>query len=452
ADPDLRSASWGVVVIDAKTGQVIAQHDPHRGLTTASTMKAMTTATALAVLGPDFQFQTFLSFDGRIEDSILRGNLYLQGDGDPTLGSDRLREQDEIKTLLAQWVKAVQEAGIKRIEGAVIGDDRIFSSQITPAKWPWEDMGNYYGAGAAGLNIYENQYRLDFQSGRSGTLTRVLRTEPSMDDLRFVNEVIAGPAGSGDNAYIYGAPFTYVRYLRGSIPPNRSSFSIKGSMADPAMTSARWLHEELVSCGISIRGNYTTTRVLWAEDELSHSNRTRIHRHASAPLSEIVKATNEKSINLYAEALAKRLAVAKGKPGSTEAAMEYMEKYWQSHGVDTRGMYLRDGSGLSPHNSVSAMQMALMLKQVYQSGYRSAFVNSLPIAGRSGTLKSMLRGTAAEGRIQAKSGYISGVRCYVGYLDANGSNPRIFAMLANNYDCGAGEMRRKWERLMLAML
>ena len=214
-------------------------------------------------------------------------------------------------------------------------------------------------------------------------------------------------------------------------------------------------NENFHSFKIQIFGSSPKKRfglVLWAEDELGHSNRTHIHRHRSAPLSEIVKATNEKSINLYAEALAKRLAVAKGKPGSTDAAMEYMEKYWQSQGVDTRGMYLRDGSGLSPHNSVSAMQMARMLKQVYQSSYRGAFVNSLPVAGRSGTLKSMLRGTAAEGRIQAKSGYISGVRCYVGYLDANGSKPLIFAMLANNYDCGAGEMRRKWERLMLAML
>ncbi len=450
-DPQMRSASWGVAVVDPENGKILFEHDGYRGLTTASTMKAITTATALGILGPDFRFETHLAHDGIIEDSVLKGNLYIQGDGDPTLGSDRLGEKFGLEQVLSTWAEAVHEAGIKRVEGAIIADDRIFTSQLTPSEWPWEDMGNYYGAGAAGLNIHENMYRLDFRSRGTGTLTQVLRTEPAMADLTFVNEVTAGRSGSGDNAYIFGAPFTYVRYLRGTIPPNRSVFSIKGSMADPAMTTARWLHEELNTCGIEVVGDFTSTRVLWAENDLPHSKMEVIHTFQSAPLSQIVGETNRESINLYAEALAKRLAVAQDQPGSTEAAVNVIENYWQAEGVNVSGMYLKDGSGLSPNNAVSARQMAQIMGRAYRSSYGEVFNASLPVAGRSGTLSRMLRGTIAEGNLRAKSGYIGGVRAYTGYVDLPDGKTVAFAMLINHCACGASAMRQKLESMMVAL-
>lgn len=448
---DMRSASWGVAVVDVSSGKLLLKQDGHRALSTASTMKAITTATALAVLGPDFRFETQLAIDGKLENGTLRGNLYIRGDGDPTLGSDRMGEEYELNRVLNTWVEAVKAAGIERIEGAVIADATIFTSQLTPSEWPWEDMGNYYGAGASGLNIQENMYRLDFRSGRTGTLTEVLRTEPAMEDLTFVNEVLAGPPGSGDNAYIFGAPFTYVRYLRGTIPPNRGFFSIKGSMADPALTTARWLHQELNQCGVEVVGTYTSLRTLWAEDDIPYTTPREIHSFHSAPLRDIVGETNRESINLYAEALAKRVAVALGREGSTEAAIDAIEDYWRRQGVDVQGMSLRDGSGLSPNNAVSARQLAFILAKTRQSNIGEEFDRSLPVAGRSGTLSKMLKGTAAEGNLRAKSGYISGVRSYAGYVDLPDGRTVAFAMLINHCSCGASSMRRKLEQLMAAL-
>lgn len=450
-DPAMRSASWGVAVVDVRTGQLLASHDPHRSLTTASTMKAITTATALEVLGPDFRFETVLAYDGEIKDSVLNGNLYLIGDGDPTLGSDRLGEAYSLESVLAAWVAAIKQAGISRVAGAVVGDASLFSTQMTPAKWPWEDMGNYYGAGSAGLNIHENYYRLDFRSKRPGTRTDVLRTVPAMDNLTFVNEVLAGPSGSGDNAYIYGAPYTPLRYLRGTIPPNRSSFSIKGSVSDPPLTAATWLREELLNCGISVYGEPITQRQLWATGEIPMMERTALHTLRSAPLSEIVEATNMRSINLYAEALAKRLAVKLDREGSTVDAVEAIEAHWRKRGVDLRGITLRDGSGLSPGNGVSALQMAHILAKAAQGSGKEALYASLPVAGRSGTLSGMLKGTAAEGILRAKSGFISGVRAYTGYVDIKEGQRVAFAMIANHYNCSAGAMRSKLEVLMAAL-
>jgi D-alanyl-D-alanine carboxypeptidase/D-alanyl-D-alanine-endopeptidase (penicillin-binding protein 4) len=451
SDPDMRPASWGVAVVEVRSGKLLASHDPYRSLTTASTMKAITTATALEVLGADFRFETTLAYDGKINDSILVGNLYLVGDGDPTLGSDRFGAAYELDAVLNQWVQAVKAAGIRQVQGAVIGDASIFSTQLVPAKWPWEDIGNYYGAGAAGLNIHENTYRIDFRSKRPGTLTDILRTEPVMDDLSFTNEVMAGPAGSGDQAYIYGAPYTTERYVRGSIPPNRSSFSVKGSMSDPARSTAAWLREELIDCGITVVGPATTVRQLWAKEGVPMTQRKPLHTFRSPTLSDIVRETNFKSVNLFAEALAKRLAVKLDRAGSTEAAVDAITDHWQRRGVGTQGLTLRDGSGLSPNNGVSALQMAQILAKAEQGSAGTAFYASLPIAGRSGTLSNMLQGTAAEGILRAKSGFISGVRSYAGYVDLPDGRRVAFAMIANQFACGPGEMRSKLERLMAAL-
>lgn len=450
-DPDLRPASWGVAVVDLRSGKLLVSHDPQRSLATASTMKAITTATALEILGPDFRFETRLAYDGNIADSVLTGNLYLIGDGDPTLGSDRFGPQYEMEAMLNQFVQAVKAAGIKRVQGAVIGDASVFTSQLVPAKWSWEDMGNYYGAGTAGLNIHENAYRLDFRSGRTGTLTDILRTEPSMDDLIFINEVIAGPPGSGDQAYIFGAPYSPQRYVRGSIPPNRASFSIKGSMSDPAQTTATWLRQELIDCGIFVNGPATTVRELWAQEGVPMTTRQPLHSFRSPPLAEIARATNFQSVNLFAEALAKRLAVARRRPGSTEAAVKVMADHWRARGVNPQGLYLRDGSGLSPNNGVSALQLAQILAKTAEGEAGAAFYASLPTAGREGTLRSMLQGTAAEGNLRAKSGFISGVRSYAGFVDLPDGRRVAFAMIANQFACGAGAMRRKLETLMAAL-
>lgn len=451
SDPDMVPASWGMAVIETRTERTLAEYDGGRSLATASTMKAITTATALEVLGPDFHFETRLAYDGRIEDSILMGNLYLIGDGDPTLGSDRFGAEHELAAVFGQWIQAAKAAGIRRVEGGVIGDASIFSTQLVPAKWPWEDMGNYYGAGAAGLNVHENQYRLDFRSGRPGTLTEILRTDPAMDDLSFTNEVIAGPAGSGDQAYIFGAPYTTERYVRGSIPPNRSSFSIKGSMSDPAQTMATWLRQELIDCGILVNGPAITVRKLWASDGVPMTQRRTLHVYRSPALAEIARETNFQSVNLFAEALAKRLAVKLDEPGSTKAAAKAMTDHWRARGVNPRGLYLRDGSGLSPNNGISALQMAQILAKTEQGQAGPAFYASLPVAGRDGTVRSMLKGTLAEGNLRAKSGFISGVRSYAGFVDLPDGRRVAFAMIANNFACGPGEMRRKLERLMAAL-
>lgn len=449
-DPDMVSASWSLTVLDAKTGQPLLKHNSDKALVTASTMKMVTTITAFEILGPNFQFQTKLAYEGRItNEGALVGNLHIIGDGDPTFGSDRLGQGRGLNSLMALLSEKIKAAGIKEIQGDIIGDASIFGSQLTPSKWPWEDMGNYYGAGAGGLNVHENYYRLDLVPGSYvGGPTKVLRTVPAMLDLTFFNEISTGRAGSGDNGYIFGAPYTSERYLRGTIPYGPSSFSIKGSISDPAYYTAWRLMEELNGCGVKVYGNVTTNRLMKLQGRSLNKSRKIIYTYKSLPLKEIITATNMKSINVYAEALAKRSAVKNGRKGTTEDAMEMIEDYWKARGVVTKGMYLRDGAGLSPNNALSTYQLARIMYLAGKKYYIGDLKASLPVAGRSGSLKSMLRGTAAEGRLRAKSGYVSGARGYAGYVKTRAGRELIFSIVSNNYACGAGAMRRKLEKVM----
>jgi len=449
-DPDLAASSWGFCLIDVSSGEVLASSHAEKSLVTASVMKAVTTATALGILSPSYQYETVLEYEGSIDaGGILKGNIYIRGSGDPTLGSDRFDSQPQLEDLLAIWSDAIEEAGIKQVEGKIIADASLFDTQMTPGNWSWEDMGNYYGAGVSGLNILENYYRLDFKRGQTtGTKTSIIRTEPFMDQLSFINEVTTGPSNSGDNAYIYGSPYTSIRYVRGTIPGGRNLFSIKGSIHDPAKFLAKRLYETVFDRSVRVTQGFGTT---FESTGNAAIYRKKLHIHYSPPLSEIVGETNRESINLYAEALLKSIAAREYGKGSTKLGITVLKDYWKSLQVNTSAMFVRDGSGLSSNNALPLFQITQILQKTYRSAHGKAFYESLPVAGRSGSLKNMLKGTLAEGNLRAKSGYISAVRGYAGYVETRDKRMMAFAMLANNFTCSPSSMRRKFEKLMIEM-
>lgn len=451
ADPDLAAANWGLCILDAQNGELLYERNARKFMATASVMKVVTTAAALGVLGPDFTFETRLAYTGIIDkEGVLQGNLYIIGSGDPTLASERFTEGLNLGQLMSEWVKACADKGIKKVEGDIIADATVLDKQIVPENWTWEDIGNYYGAGICGLNIHENFYSLDFLPGKKpGEPTQILRTLPPQAAMKFDNEVLTGSYNSGDNAYIYGAPFTYRRYIKGTIPPGTGAFTIKGSLPDPALSTAIYLLEALQACEIKVTG---VCKAYYGGDELPLTRLNSLHVHQSPALAEIVKQTNLESINLYAEALIRRMAIAAGKPGTSEGGVEALKNYWEAKGLDIAKVLVKDGSGLSPNNVITPYLLTNMLHKAYTASYKDAFLASLPVAGVSGTLERMLRGTAAQGNIRAKSGFISDVRSYAGYANTKGNKTLAFAMMANYYTCSSTEMRKKFEKIMLALV
>lgn len=415
------------------------------GLIPASTMKAITTATAVAVLGPEYKFKTELQLAGVLgEDGTLTGDVVVRGGGDPTLA------ESGISNTFAKWKAALTEKGVKKIEGSVVGDQSIFDTRRVADSWQWNDFGNYYGAGACGLTFHQNQFFCRFDPGSVGAEAKFIGTDPKLPGVEFINEMKTGTSSSGDQGYIYGAPYGKIFYLRGSVPAG-GTFTIKGALPDPAFFCARAFTKYLDDNGIEVTGEPTTDRLMKIAGE-SLSAREVVHEIESSSLEDILVLTNHKSNNLRAECIHRMIGVEKENDGSIDAACDAVTGYWESKGIDMTGSYVADGSGLSRSNIVTPRQMALILYHAAKDENFEAFRKSLPVAGQSGTLRSIGRGSAADGRIRAKSGTIGRVKCYSGYADARSGKKYAFAIFINNYSGSSTTVKsqivRVWSKMM----
>ncbi len=452
AVPNLRHASVSVSVVDTKNGQLIASHDSHRSLAPASSLKVITTATALAVLGADYRFKTELLYDGYINsEGVLQGNIYIKGYGDPTLGSDQWDAAPDADAVLAQWVAAIKTAGIKAIKGRIIGDASEFDTAADGRSWPWEDLGNYYGAGAWALNFHENLYYLDFlQQGQIGTIPPIKQIRPEIPNLLIINEVRSKERGSGDNAYLFGGPYSYTRFVRGTIPIGQSTFTIKGSIPDPPFFAAHSLHQQLIQSGLRITQPASTMQEMSREGAAPGKLQS-IHRMQSPPLREIVHQANQESINLYCESLLKAIGKAVKGEGSYTAGLEAVYDFWKTKGLNTEGFHMIDGSGLAPKNAVSSYHLAKVLHlSAKDKAIFPHFEPSLPLAAKTGTARHMFKGSVAAGKLRAKSGAIERVRSYTGYAPAAAGGRLAFSILVSNYTGEARPLRRQMEQLMVA--
>jgi serine-type D-Ala-D-Ala carboxypeptidase/endopeptidase (penicillin-binding protein 4) len=455
--PLVRNGTVALSVRRAKDGQPLLDYNAHLSLPPASTLKLVTTATALTVLGTNYTYQTHLEYDGTLRDSVLTGNLYIRGTGDPSLGSSRFAEFSDAPTLLRTWLDVVRQAGIKRIEGAIVGDATAIQTLPVPDNWIWGDMGNYYGAGLSGLNFNENLYRVVFQPAKAiGQPAPVLRTEPATPYLRFLNRVTTGAAGSGDEVVIYNAPYSNQVFLEGTVPTGVASFGVKGSLPDPAFSAAFALHEYLTKAGISIPNaplSYGPGSITGSEPVAKPPKRTILHLHSSPLLGELAQQTNHQSINLYAEALL--ISAGSGlakKPVTTAEAVKKVGQFWQAKGVELDGFRMKDGSGLSPSGSLTTANLTGILAAITREKSFAAFYESIPVVGESGTVRSLARRTAAAGNVRAKSGTIEGVRSYAGYVTGADGELLAFSLIVNKYQPGMlSSVMKHLEQIMVQM-
>ena len=421
--PNLSRANISLFVKEVETGKVVMEHRAEKVTVPASTTKLVTTATALELFGPNFAFETKLQYDGVIRGNLLEGNIYILGSGDPTLGSKYMGDS----LFLEKWTDAVKQLGISKINGAIIADASIFNSEGIAPKWSWEDMGNYYAAGAYGISIYDNTYKLYFKSGNEGTTPEIIRTEPEMLDLQF-NLHLKASQNDKDSAYIYGAPFSNERLVYGSIPANKNEFVIKGDIPNPPLYLAQLFTKKLQEKGIQITQSPTV------EFSNNTADRKEFFIEISPPLIDIITNINHKSNNHYAEHLFRYLSLYEYPQASTATSVKTIKTYWIGQGIDVSGLVMHDGCGLSPSNAISAKFFVdLLIHEKTHSTNADNLLASLPKAGESGTLKNFLKNTQLEGKVQAKSGSIFGVQCFAGYLTDKNGKQYAFAILVSNY-------------------
>lgn len=443
-DKDLKHAKVGIHFVSVKDNAVIAAYNDQMSLHTASSLKIITTATAIQKLGADFTFKNQLLYRGQITpEKVLKGDLIFYSDGDPGFLSEHFSDQPgrseaEIKKSIVGAIKGK----IRKIEGDVVIDASYFGTQAVPPSWDYQDLGNYYAAGIWSVSAFDNTYRLTLSGNlKPGQHVDILSTDPFIPDLRFISELTTSSPSSGDQAYIYCPPYCSIAYVRGTIPAGRLPFIIKGSIPDVPGFLGIWLKRTLEESGVQITGKIKVTY------QPSDSQKNQIWVYTSPSLENYVEVVNKKSVNLFAEALFKRLA----KEDPKGDGIAYITSHWEDLGLYTGGFFMEDGSGLSGKNSVPAAFLAqAMRKSIIHPHSGTAFRRSLSVGGKDGTARNMFLRTPLQERIFLKSGYFNRVRAYVGYFD--GRNGEIaFAILVNDYSCTASEMRKKIENLLVTM-
>lgn len=434
-----KNANISVLVKDLKTGENIHNYRSNFATVPASVLKVISTATALELYGPDYTFNTFIEYDGQLmTDGTLNGNLYVRGTGDPTLGSEKMGD----KNFLSKWADEISQKGIKKINGNIIADMSAYDLTGVNPKWTWDDIGNYYAPGIYALSYLDNTLKVSFKTSDPGNLSVVTGTDPVIPGMVIDNQV-KGTNTKSDNAYFFGSPGENARQVTGEIPANRNNFVVKADIPRPGLLLALHLKNALYLKGIQVSG--------FPADTLTESKATRknIYTHTSPMLSEIIRETNVKSNNHYAEQVFRNVGLKKNKISTISNSIDEIERFWKSKGLPIDQLFMHDGSGLSPNNAVSAEFFTELMSYMYlKSKYKDQFVKSLAIAGQTGSLSNMLKNKRLDGKVFAKSGTIDQVKCYSGYILTD-NKQLAFTVMVNYANAGSSQVLAKIEQFLL---
>ncbi len=430
-DAQFKHASISLYVVESKTGKLVFDKNSEMGLATASTLKVVTSVAAFELLGKDYRYKTDIGYDGKIEGNKLNGNLFITSSGDPTLGSWRWKSTT-MDTVLQRITALLKANNITMITGDIIIDDSKWSTQSTPRGWTWDDIGNYYGAGARALNWHENQYDLILRSGKnSGDPVAVVKTEPPLQ-ATLINELKTGNAGSGDNSIIYLPENGHIGYVRGTIESGRNAFKVSGAMPNAVLSFVKDLTDYLQKSGIAFSGR-SKTNIDYVLNKEKMPVISKIWMSFYSPSFDSINYYFlQRSVNLFGEALVKTITYEKTGIGSTEAGIDLIKDFWSKKNIEPSALNMIDGSGLSPANRVTTNALVTVMQYARQQNWFNSFYYGLPL----------------QNGIKMKSGSIGGVRSYTGYIKSKTGVEYTFAFIINNFDGSAGTVREKMWKLL----
>ena len=453
AEPSVPAAVWGVQVRSSDRDETLYSLNHRTLLIPASTAKLVTLAAAAAGLGWDFRFETELLADGPIADGVLDGDLVVRGTGDPTIDGRGTSAADDSGALFADWAKTLKVAGIHRVSGRVVGDDRAMDNGAAWTGgglgdgWTWNDLAFGFAAPGGALTFHENVADLVIEPGMAADRPATARVEQPESGLELVNHVVTGPADGELVLRLLRLPGQSTLELRGSIPLGSDSVRRAVSVDDPTLFFTRTLRQTLVREGIEVNGDAvdidSADRAAATEPERGEHV---LIRHQSPPLSELAVDMMKRSQNLFAETLFRTLGSKTG-DGTVAASQDAVGDLLGSWSIASNQFIIADGSGLSRYNFLTPAALVGVLEQVRSNRQSAAiFEATLPVAGRDGTLAARMDGTAAAGNARAKTGTMSNVSALAGFVDTQDGETLVFAILANNYQAGAGEINHIIDR------
>lgn len=426
----LKGASWGLVIRNAADGSILAEKSSRENFIPASNMKLLTSLNAFHFLGEDYRFETEILSDGILENGVLKGNLWIRGSGDPTIAAP---DRDKFKAMFfSRLNQLLREKGIRKINGRILLMEDENPYEGIQKDWAWGDVGNYYGAGIYQYNINENQFHSWIEAKREGA-GALLRRKDSLSGGILLDRVrieTTAP-GSPDLASYFWNPGSARVSLTGSIPQNSDLQRVKGSLQNPPELFLKVLVDEVRKSGVVIEN-----------EEAPRNAKTSLGKIASPSLREIVAEVNMNSHNLFTEALS--YALCQKSDRCLENGWTHLERFTRLTGFP-EGSYLADGSGLSLSNRISPFGLSQALVWALRQKWSDAFLNSLPVAGESGTMKNFCK--AAKGKIRAKSGTLTRTLCYSGYAETK-KGKIVFSLMVNNYHGPFREMKAEVGNLL----
>ena len=422
--PGVQRAVWGIAVHSLDRNERVFELQARTLLVPASVAKLAVVATAAEAVGWNYQFETSVRVVGSISDGVLTGDLVVVGSGDPTIGG-RAGED------LSSWIAALQAAGIRRIDGRIIGDDDAIEEPRPQLAWAWDDLGYPAGALYGALNYAENRMTVTVTPAPTPGASASVSVEPLAASRSLANTIVTGNPGSAQQVWPEQRPGDPFLTIAGTIPTGAPPLRLAVAVGNPTFWFASVLRNRLQMQGIDVTGEP------WDIDDvrpaLDRAREQVLFTHRSKPLRDIVQPLLKESINLYAESVM-RLNAAPGQLATNDRALEGFTKRLTGWGIPAAAQQQVDGSGLSRRDTVSPETVVAVLEHMHDPSGSSPFVTALPVAGVDGTLAERMKNTPAAGNVRAKTGTMSNIRSLAGYVKTRDGETLAFVAIVNNFE------------------
>jgi len=429
AEYPMRTATLGVSIVDATSGKTLFAQDADEEFAPASNFKLVDAASALAYLGPGFRYRTDLLERGTVQDGVLSGDLILRGGGDPVLS----------RADLERAARAVVAAGITRITGSVLPDDRVFDRQRYGGDWAWDDMPYYYQPPIQALAVDEGLAYVTVTPGSTAGDPVIASIEPNGGVMTVRSYAQTTRNGGTNDVDCFRSPGSSQIEIVGHFPLGTPPFRFGCAVDDSSVYATGTLVQLLTDAGVAIGrapvGPPVEVGILDFEDPAFVAPLTLpgLWSHDSAPLHDIVAKMMPPSDNFIAEHLFKMLPVAAlHQRGTFDGGAAVERKFVGSLGLDPRTLDNGDGSGLSQGDRVTPHDLTTILEWETRSSTGRDFIDALALAGINGTVRHHLLGSDAVGRVRAKDGYIWHVSTFTGYARTKNHGLVIFSIMFND--------------------
>ena len=469
------AALWGVKIASLDSGKTIFEHNAQKYFSPASNAKLYTAALALERLGTNYRIKTSLYSTSRPDASgTLKADLIVYGRGDPTMAA-RLNGGDYFKGI-EPLVAELANAGVRRIEGDLVGDESYFAGPPFGSGWEWDDLQAYYGAEVSALTVDDNALDLFVKPAERAGMPCRITTGPPTSFVTLINRTQTAAKGTESRIVVYRPVGENIIYVSGRQSIDSNGYYTSVAVHNPAGLFVSLLKDALAQRGIVVTGR---TRVIdWKYREvtpLDFTKLTELGSVESMPNADIVREMLKPSQNLYAQllllqvganaarfidenevrkpgdsqkvptALTDRKLSQPVKPSSSlsgdqdegktteEIGIEVLNEFLDGVGVKKGDVLLEEGSGLSRRDVITPDATVALLSYMNRSRFAETYKAALPVAGVDGTLQNRMKGTPAAGNVRAKTGSLRYVYTLSGYVTTAAGERLAFSIMLNNY-------------------